>query len=147
MEVILTQDVARLGTGGQTVRVKGGYARNYLFPQGLAVPVNPCTVAQTQTLQIARIRSAQAERGKAAALAEQLRERSWVIPVSVGEQGKLHGAVTAGDLADLLRKEGISLEKHQIDLERPLAQVGEFQVPLKLHAEVKAVLKVQLIPR
>ncbi len=147
MEIVLTQEVDRLGTVGQKVHVKDGYARNFLIPRGLAVSANARTVAQARTLQTARLRVVQLEREKALRLAQQLQERAWVIPVSVGEQGKLHGAVTAGDLAGLLKKEGLSVEKHQVDLERPLAQLGEFQVPLKLHAEVKIILKVQLVPR
>lgn len=147
MEVILTQEVARLGTVGQRVQVKGGYARNYLIPRGLAVPADRRTEAQLQALEIAKARAASSARAAAQALAGQIQQRSWVIPVSVGEQGKLHGAVTAGDLADLLRGEGVSVEKQQIELERPLTQLGEFQVPVRLHAEVRAALKVQLIRR
>lgn len=147
MDVILMQDVPRLGTVGEKVLVKDGYARNFLIPRGLAVSANPRTHAQAQALQAARLRVAQRERERAVALADQIQGRCWVIPVSVGQQGKLHGAVTASDLADLLKKEGLSVEKHEMDLERPLAHLGEFQVPLKLHAEVKAVLRVQLVPR
>ena len=147
MEIILTQDVARLGTAGQKLRVKDGYARNFLLPRGLGVPANARTLAQAQALEAIRRRAAEMEREKAMAVAQQLQGRRWVVPVSVGEQGKLHGTVTPGDLVELLKKEGISVEKHQIDLERPLSQLGEFQVPLRLHPEVKAFLQVQVVPR
>ena len=145
MEVILVTDVDRLGKAGQKLTIKDGYARNFLIPQGLALPATPSARAQVQTQLAARLRSAQRSRQRAEELAQRLGGLTCTLAVSAGAQEKLHGAVTAARIVQALRKEGITIEKHQIALERPLVHLGEFQVPVRLHPEVKISLKVSLV--
>jgi large subunit ribosomal protein L9 len=147
MEVILTQNVEGLGTLGQTVRVKDGYARNFLIPRGLAVPADRAHRARLNAMQMARLRAVQKEKEAALALASRLEGRVWTIAVPVGDQGKLHGAVTSMDVAECLKKGGIHVDKRAIDLERPLTHLGEFRIPVALHPEVKVVMTLQVVSR
>ena len=144
MEIILVQDVASLGLAGQKVSVKDGYARNHLIPMGLAVTAGPGAGSAAQARRGAQLRSAEAARKKAEEFGRRLAQTICKIPVSVGEQGKLHGAVTAADIAEALQKQGIVLEKHQIQMERSLSQLGEHEVPVRLHPDVKVTLRVTL---
>ena len=142
MDVILLKDVGRLGKAGQKVSVKDGYARNFLLPQQLAVAATRTAGAAAQARLAAQIRTAEIAIQKAEELSRRLSEVSCTIPVRVGEQGKLYGAVTAGDIVQILQREGIRLERRQIQLGGSLTQLGEVQVPVKLHPEVKAFVKV-----
>lgn len=147
MEILLTQDVERLGKAGETKAVKDGYARNFLFPRGWAVPA---TLSNRQRVDFERMKRLQ-EIQRRKALAEDLKSRieqlSCSMAASVGEQGKLHGAVTSADIAAALAAEGISVQKHQIVLERPVARLGEHVVSIKLHPGVVASLKIRVVPR
>ena len=145
MEVILTQEVRPLGLAGQKVSVKDGYARNFLMPRGLAVPADRGADSASRARLNANLRSAELAKGKAVGIAAKLEETTCRFSLSSGEQGKLHGAVTTSDIARELQKQGISIEKHQIQLEGPLSQLGEHPVPVRLHPQVKATLKVLLL--
>ena len=136
------KEVERLGKAGQKVSVKDGYARNFLFPRGLAVAATRGAGRSAQAKLAAQIRVAEVAIQKAGDLARRLEEISCTIPVRVGEQGKLYGAVTAGDIVRALQRQGISVERQQIQLGGSLTQLGEVQVPVKLHPEVKAFIKV-----
>ena len=142
MEIILVKDVQRLGKAGQKVSVKDGYARNFLLPRQLAVASTRGAGAVAQAKLAAQIRTAEIVMQKAQELARQISEVSCTIPVRVGEQGKLYGAVTAEDIVQVLQKQGVRLERRQIQLGGALTQLGEVQVPVKLHSEVKAFVKV-----
>jgi len=145
MEVILTQEVRPLGLAGQKVSVKDGYARNFLMPRGLAVPADRGADSASRARLNANLRSAELAKEKAVEIAAKLEETTCRFSLSSGEQGKLHGAVTTSDIARELQKQGISIEKHQIQLEGPLSQLGEHPVPVRLHPQVKATLKVLLL--
>lgn len=147
MEVILLADVARLGAAGQKATVKDGYARNFLFPQGLAAPATAGSGAQQQQRQRAQMRAAEMAKEKALMLAQQLGAARCTIPAVAGAQGKLHGAVTAADIAEALHQQGIELDKHQIQIERPLTQLGEFPVAVRLHPDVRASVRVVIVQR
>lgn len=147
MNVILVQDVDRLGKSGEKVRVKDGYGRNFLIPQGWAIPATRGAGNQALAQAAARVRAAQLKKGKASELAQQLSELTCTIEVSLGAQGKLHGAVTAADIAQALGRQGIALDKHQIDLEKPLTILGDTQVPVHLHPGVKASIRVSLVSK
>jgi large subunit ribosomal protein L9 len=144
MEVILTQEVRPLGLAGQKVSVKDGYDRNFLMPRGLAVPADRGADSASRARLNANLRSAELAKEKAVEIAAKLEETTCRFSLSSGEQGKLHGAVTASDIARELQKQGISIEKHQIQLEGPLSQLGEHPVPVRLHPGVKAAVKVLL---
>lgn len=147
MEVILLKEVQNLGAAGQTVTVKDGYARNFLIPRGDAVAATASHRAQVESLQAVRARKAQGLREKALQLSRRLSERPLTLAVAVGDQGKLHGAVTAGDIVQELERQGISLERHQVVLENPLTQLGSHDLSIKLHPEVTATLRVVVVKR
>lgn len=144
MDVILLKDVDRLGTTGQTLSVKNGFARNFLFPQGLAAAATTNRRRQAATAQAAQLRHFEAVKQKARELAQRLESVTLTIPVKVGDQDKLHGAVTAADIISRLKEQHILLEKHQIHLEAPLHQLGTHSVAVKLHPEVETSLRVTL---
>ncbi len=145
MEVILTQEVRPLGLAGQKVSVKDGYARNFLMPRGLAVPADRGADSASRARLNANLRSAELAKEKAVEIAAKLETTTCRFSLSSGEQGKLHGAVTASDIARELQNQGISIEKHQIQLDGPLSQLGEHPVLVRLHPEVKATVKVLLL--
>ena len=147
MDLILVKDVDRLGKAGQILNVKDGYARNYLIPQGLALPASPDRRAQAAALGRAQAKSLQAAKEKAVELAQRLESVSCVIPMPAGDQDKLHGAVTAADIVQALAQQGLSIEKHQVRLERPITHLGSLEVPIKLHAEITAVLQVRVVKK
>ncbi|MBI4227795.1 MAG: 50S ribosomal protein L9 [Candidatus Omnitrophica bacterium] len=145
MDVILMQDVPSLGAQGAVVTVKPGYARNYLLPQGLAQPATPANTRAIEALK--RKQAAQAAAAQAAAqqMADRLATLSCTIPASVGEQEKLHGSVTTADIAEALQGQGIAVEKRQLVLEAPITQLGVYKVPVKLHPQVTATVKVWIV--
>lgn len=145
MKIILTQDVPSVGAQGAVVAVKDGYARNYLLPRGLA---KPATAANTQAIEaLKRRQAAQAQAARAAAqqTADRLAALSCTISVPVGEQEKLHGAVTAADIAEALKAHGIVLDKRQLALESPITALGVYKVSVKLHPDVTATVKVWIV--
>ena len=145
MDVILVKDVDRLGKAGQKVSVKDGFARNYLLPQGLAQSATPGARSQMEALRKSQLRQAEMKKAKAAELSSRLNGISCAVRVAVGAQGKLHGAVTAGDIIKVLKSQGIVLEKHQVALEGPITVLGLTEVSVKLHPEVTAHLKVSVV--
>jgi large subunit ribosomal protein L9 len=141
-QVILTSPVEKLGDAGQTVNVADGYARNFLFPRNLALPAT----AGNQKRYAAQLkkREAVAAAAKAGALelVEKLTKQSFTIQAAVGEGDKLHGAITAADIAAALQKEGLAVDRKQIALEHPLHTAGVFDVDVKLHPEVSTKVKI-----
>ena len=145
MDIILIKDVDRLGKAGQKVSVKDGFARNYLIPSGLALSATPGARSQMEALHSSQLRQSEMRKTKAAELSDRLKGISCTIRVAVGDQGKLHGAVTAGDIVKVLKSQGIILEKHQVALEGPITTLGLTEVSVKLHPEVTTHLKVSVV--
>lgn len=145
MRVILREDVPHLGKAGDLVSVRAGYGRNYLVPYGKAVPASERNVRQLEHQK--RVIAAQQQKLRAAseALAYQLRNTEVTVARRVGEQDKLFGSVTNKDLADELAKQGVSIERQQIDLVEPIKELGEFQVPVRLPGGVSADLKLRVV--
>ena len=146
MEVILRQAVEKLGQPGDVVKVSPGFARNYLLPRGIAYQAtagNLKRIAQEK----ARLEAAEDERrGAASSVATQLENVSLTFSARVGEEGKLFGSVTAGDIAEQLHAQGFTaIEKRQIDLREPIRSLGVYRVPVRLHADVKPEVKVWVI--
>jgi len=143
-EVILAHQVIGLGAESDQVKVAAGYARNYLFPQGLAIPL---TAANKRRLEALRQRRAQREAHEfntMSELAKALSKMPLVLNVKAGEEGKMFGSITAGTIADELRHQfEIAIDKKKIHLEHPLRTLGEHDVELRLHPEVTATLKVR----
>lgn len=145
VEVLLREDVEHLGRRGEVVRVKAGYARNYLLPRGLAVLATSANVrAIEQEKQLLQRREAR-ERAQAEAVAERLRELVLTFSRRVGDQDLLFGSVTALDIAQALAERGIAVDRRKILLEHPIKYLGEYTIPVKLHREVTAEVKIQVV--
>jgi len=145
MEVILRQAVEKLGHTGDIVSVSNGYARNYLLPRGiayLATEGNKRRIAQErQRLEAAE----ETRRSNARELAEKLEQVSLTFSARVGEEGKLFGSVTSGDIATQLVAQGFAVEKRQVDLHEPIKALGVYRIPVRLHADVHPEIKVWVI--
>lgn len=145
MEIILRQAVENLGSPGDVVKVKSGYARNYLLPYGLAYEATPGNLKRIQQ-ERDRLEAAENERrGAAQGIAEKLEQVSLTFSARVGEEGKLFGSVTATDVAQQLEAQGFCIEKRQIDLPEPIKALGVYRVPIRLHADVKPEVRVWVI--
>jgi large subunit ribosomal protein L9 len=144
-EVILTHNIVGLGGESDQVRVAAGYARNYLFPQRLAVPLTQSNKRQIESLRQRRAEREAHEFNTMTELAKGVSKLTCVIKVKAGEDGKMFGSVTAGMIADELKHQfDIVLDKRKIHLEHPLRSTGEYEIELHLHAEVKGTLKVRV---
>ncbi len=147
MKVILKQAVEGLGQGGDLVEVKDGYARNFLVPQGLVVAATSGNVKQIEhqrTLIKARLEE---EKGLAEDLATRLAQLSLTITKRVGENDRLFGSVTNREIEEALREEGIMVPHKTIVLQEQIRSTGVYNVEIKLHTEVKTVLKVWVVPK
>jgi large subunit ribosomal protein L9 len=144
-EVILTHNIVGLGGESDNVRVAAGYARNYLFPHRLALPVTAANKRQIEALKQRRAEREAHEFNTMTELSKALGKLICVIKVKTGEEGKLFGAVTAGMIADELKHQfDITLDKKKIHLEHAIRNTGEFEVELNLHHDVKGTLKVRV---
>ena len=147
MKVVLRQDVDSLGMEGEVFDVADGYARNFLIPRGFALE------ATQQNLKLieAQRKKIEEKRLKAKEEAEKARlslsELVVTIAQKAGEEDKLYGSVTSMDIADQLEKRGIQIDRKRIRLDRPIKTLGEFAVPVKLHPEVTASIKVVVVPQ
>ncbi len=147
MKLVLLKEISALGKAGQTVTVKDGYARNFLIPGGWAAPATAGNRTRAEALLKAQARTAMLQKAKAEELGRRLAGVSCVIPMAVGEQEKLHGAVTAADIAEALQRQGIEVDKHHLALEGPITHLGRYTVPAKLHPEITASVNVQVVRR
>jgi large subunit ribosomal protein L9 len=144
-EVILTHNIVGLGGESDQVKVAAGYARNYLFPQGFAVPLNGSNKRRIEALKQRRAEREAHEFNTMSELGKSVSKLICVVKVKTGDDGKLFGTVTAGMIADELKHQfDIALDKKKIHLEAPIKSLGEFEVELRLHAEVKSTLKVRV---
>jgi large subunit ribosomal protein L9 len=144
-EVILTHNVIGLGAESDQVKVAAGYARNFLFPQGLAIPL---TAANKRRLEVLRLRRAEREAHEfntMSELAKSLSRMTLIITAKTGEDGKMFGSITPGAIADELKHQfEISIDKKKIHLEHPLRAIGEHEIELRLNPEVTTTLKVRI---
>ncbi len=144
MEVILAEDIKSLGNAGEIVKVKGGFARNYLLPQGKAFTANSknLNLIEAQKRMIAAKKAKQV--GEAQGLADKLNALDLQIVVEVGENEKLYGSVTKMDLARVISEAGVEIDRHLIELESPIKELGDYEIAIKLHSDVKATVKVKI---
>jgi large subunit ribosomal protein L9 len=142
MNVILKQDVEKLGKTGDVVKVAPGYGRNYLIPRHLAVEATPGNVKIVEMGKVAQARRDHREKESAAILARDIVKLTVTIRRKAGEGGSLYGSVTAIDIADFLVTHKIDIDKRKIQLEEPIKTIGEYQVPIRLHREVTVPIKV-----
>ena len=144
-EVILTHNIVGLGGESDQVRVAAGYARNYLFPQGFAVPLSGANKRRLESLKQRRAEREAHEFNTMTELAKGVSKLICVVKVKAGDDGKMFGSVTAGMIADELKHQfDITLDKRKIHLEHAIKTLGEHEVALHLHAEVKSTLKVRV---
>ncbi len=144
-EVILTEKVANLGAESDVVRVRAGYARNFLLPQKKAIEKTPRNLARLTALQARRAEREAAELNEAQELARKINKIKLTIELETGETGKAFGAVTNADLADRVKAElggKADFDRHKIVLEHPIKTAGEFEIPVKLHHDVTAKLNL-----
>jgi large subunit ribosomal protein L9 len=142
MEVILKEDVAKLGLRGDVVKVAEGYGRNFLLPRRLAIEATAGNKKVIEQMRAAAVRRSAKEKAQAEELSKQFDGVSVSFQRRSGEHDQLFGSVTSGDLADALEKKGFNIDRRKIQLHEPLKTLGEFTVPVRLHREVTAHLKV-----
>ena len=144
MEVILKEDVEKLGHRGDIVKVAEGYGRNFLLPRKLAIEASKANKAVIEQMKAAAVRKFAREKTGAEALAQQLNEVQLAFERKVGEKDHLFGSVTSADIAAALEGKGFNVDRRKIHLDDPLKSLGEFHVPVKLHREVTAHVKVTI---
>jgi large subunit ribosomal protein L9 len=142
MEVILKEDVAKLGNRGDVVKVAEGYGRNYLLPRKLAIEATIANKAVIDQMKAAAVRRTAKEKTEAEALAKQFEGLSVSFERKSGENDQLFGSVTSSDIAEALEKKSFHIDRRKIQLHEPLKSVGEFDIPVKLHKDVTTHLKV-----
>lgn len=142
MEVILKEDVNKLGHRGDVVKVADGYGRNYLLPEKLAIEANAANKAVIEQMKASAVRKSVKEKAGAEQLATELSEVELVFERKVGENEHLFGSVTSGDIAHALEAKGYTIDRRKIALDEPLKSLGEYHVPVKLHREVTSHVKV-----
>lgn len=146
MEVILRDHVENLGRRGEVVKVSDGYARNYLLPRKLALTATPANMKVVERQRkVLEVQEA-AEKSSAEWLAGRITQAECVVTRRVGEHETLYGSVTSSDIAEDLASRGFEIDKRKIQLEEPIKQLGEFTVPIRLHREVIAQLRVRVAP-
>ena len=144
-EVILTHNIVGLGGESDQVKVAAGYARNYLFPQGLAIPVSAGNKRRIEVLRQRRAEREAHEFNTMSELAKSITKLTCLVKMKSGDDGKLFGSVTSGTIADELKHQfDITLDKKKIHLDHPIRALGEHEIELRLHPEVKATLKVKV---
>ena len=142
MEVILKEDVAKLGSRGDVVKVAEGYGRNFLLPRKLAIEASAGNKKVIEQMRAAAVRRSAKEKAQAEELSKQFDGVSVSFARRAGEQDQLFGSVTSADIGDALEKKGFNVDRRKIQLHEPLKSLGEFTVPVKLHKDVTAHLKV-----
>jgi len=145
-KVLLREDVDDLGARGEIVRVRAGYARNYLLPRNLAVEATAGNVKGIESERAALLKKEAKERATAEGQAGQIGSLQLEFKRKAGEQGALYGSVTSMDVAEALHQRGYEIDRHRIHLREPLKRVGEYTVPVRLHREVTIDLKVRVAP-
>ena len=144
-QVLLLQPIQGLGSEGDTVTVRAGYARNFLLPRKQALPITQANKKQVASLLKAREAREQKEFEDARTLSERIEKTSIAIAVKTGERGKMYGAVTANDLIERLKEEGIELAKRQLLLPAPIKELGSHVATIKLHADIETELKFEVV--
>lgn len=145
MKVILKQDVESLGKIGEIVDVKPGYARNYLIPKGMGMIATDKNIRRLQVEQQQSQLKMTKDRKNAEKLAEKLNEVSCTAMVTVGEEDKVFGSVTTQTIADLLKEKGFDIDRKKIVLDEPIKALGIYTIPIKLHTDVEAQIKLWVV--
>ena len=145
MEIILREDIDKLGQRGQVVKVAAGYARNFLLPRKLAVPANESNKKIVEQERQAHLRREAKQVSEAQELGKMMAAVSVTIHQKAGENDQLFGSVTAKDVADALAAKNFTIDRRKIHLDEPIKQLGEFKVPLRLHKDVTVEITVNVV--
>lgn len=145
MKVIFLKDVKGQGKKGEIKNVSDGYATNFLFVKGLAKPANDSNVKQLEHMKSIEAKQKEKEKQEAEALAAKLEATTIVLKTKAGDNGRVFGSITSKHIADELKKHKYDIDKRKIMLDDPIRSLGVTQVPIKLHPDVKATLKVQVV--
>ncbi len=145
MEVILREDIEKLGSRGDVVKVAPGYARNFLIPKRLAVAATESNKKIVEQERQAHLRREAKAKGEAEDLAKMMNGVTVTIKQKAGENDQLFGSVTAKDVADALAAQNYTIDRRKIQLDEPIKQLGEFKVPVRLHRDVTAEITVQVV--
>ena len=146
-KVILLKDVDNLGKSGDVVSASEGYARNFLFPRGIALSATEQNVKVAEANRKQKTEAIEKEKQEAAKLADAISKISCTIAVEAGKDDKLFGSVTSADIHKALEAEGINVDKKKIELKDHITQIGIFQIPIKLHQEITANLKLWVVKK
>ncbi len=144
MKIILRKDVATLGDAGEVVTVKNGYANNYLIPQGYAIRATEGTLKALETEKKQQARKIELQRSNARELAAKLEQMALKVLAKAGESGKLFGTVTAGDIAEALKAQGVDIDRRKIQLEAPIKSLGKYEADAKLFMDITAKLTIEV---
>ncbi len=144
MEVILKEDINKLGHRGDVVRVADGYGRNYLLPGKLAIEATQANKVVIEQMKTSALRKSASEKAGAEELGNQLNEAVLTFERKAGENGQLFGSVTSADIAQQLEAQGFTVDRRKIHLDEPLKSVGEYHVPIRLHREVTSHVQVNI---
>src|SRR4029077_20296419 len=142
MQIILQEDVEKVGTRGQVVEVAEGYARNFLLPRKLALEATPGNMKRLEKMRATFAKREATERDSAQKLAELLAGIAVALARKAGENDQLFGSVTSADVAEALAAQGYNIDKRKIQLDEPIKLVGEYQIPVKLYHDVTASVKL-----
>ena len=145
MEVILREDIDKLGNRGEVVKVASGYARNFLIPKRLAVAATDSNKKIVEQERQAHLRKEAKQQGEAQDLAKLLNGVSVTIAQKAGENDQLFGSVTSKDVADALAAKNFTIDRRKIQLDEPIKQLGEYKVPIRLHRDVTVEIPVQVV--
>jgi large subunit ribosomal protein L9 len=145
MEVILKEDVEKLGHRGDVVKVAQGYGRNFLLPKKLAIEATPANKAVIEQMKASSVRRSAKEKGDAEQLLTQIEQVSLTFARKTGDGDHLFGSVTAVDISQALEAKGFTVERRKVHMEEPLKTLGEFHIPVRLHREVTAHIKVNVV--
>ncbi|MCD6417854.1 50S ribosomal protein L9 [bacterium] len=145
MKVILTQSHFKLGSAGDVITVKDGYARNYLIPRKFAIPATPGNMKQVEQIRRRQMTIEQKRKEKMQILAEKLSRVSVDLVVEVDEEDKLFGTVTTGQIADALQRRGFDIDRKQIIIDEPIDSLGVYNVKIDLHPEVECAVRVWIL--
>ena len=144
-DILLLEAIKGLGSEGDTVSVRAGYARNFLFPRKLAIPVNQGNRKQIESLKIAKEKRIAEELEASKSLAEKIGQVSISIAVKTGDNGKMFGSVTSTDILARLEEEGIQLEKKQLNVAQPIKDLGSRKIQVKLNSEIEATFNLEIV--
>ncbi|MDY3983544.1 MAG: 50S ribosomal protein L9 [Veillonellaceae bacterium] len=147
MKVILLEDVKKVGKRGEIIEVSDGYGRNVLIKKGLALEGTPQNLNTAKQRQASAAHKKAVDSDEAKIMASQLAKVKVTIPVKVGEEGRVFGAVTAKDISDALKEQRIDIDKKKIEIKEPIKATGSYEVLIRVHPEITAIIEVTVVPQ